>query len=274
MKNWFGQKRIIKYFLLLAWVLIVIPFLVYAWKSSAASKDYYRSDTGTAITVDEWGQCRKIKNTSDKNYFIPTKTKSEWESFIKAVEENPGRFPQLEFSSCEEEQLCYSECKVTLQKFNASTLINMSADSGNRRCANEFGTDWEWAYWKCLTSDCCPGDIGYDATVGHASSCWETTLPVCVAEGMPKEETERQRWYSAARDEIDYYVTWSYNGTPTLLCDPYYQDCRGPCEWSYGGRGWGFWDIWGTGCEYYYNCNPSCGVAPLLCCKKDPNNPL
>lgn len=46
-----------------------------------AAQDFYRVDNATEVTIDEHSVCKKVDNTSWNDYFIPTKTALEWQSF-------------------------------------------------------------------------------------------------------------------------------------------------------------------------------------------------
>jgi len=239
------------------------------------------------IVVDEWGECRKITNKGEKKYFIPTNSAEEWKLFREAVEKNS--FAKVTASDCDPEIMCYSKCKVSSKFYTANALINLSAAAGNAECAR-FGTDWEWAYYKCLQADSGPGDIGWEATVNHGANCLDGRIHyTCIAEGTMGCK-DYKRWFSAARDENDYYVTWEYLSTPTLSCNMWRPgECIG-CTSRIGGRSWSYWDTGGTYCpptlctnttecgqsaqgSCWRDCHPGCGMAPLLCCKKDPNAP-
>jgi len=41
----------------------------------------YRVDKSTTVTIDAWGECREVVNNSGNDYFVPTKTAAEWQSF-------------------------------------------------------------------------------------------------------------------------------------------------------------------------------------------------
>ena len=61
-------------------VSIILSILILAGVVYAA--DYYRSNHGTYINIDMHDECREIQNTSSVDYFVPTKTSTEWTTFI------------------------------------------------------------------------------------------------------------------------------------------------------------------------------------------------
>ena len=44
--------------------------------------DYYRSNHSTYINIDMHDECREVQNTASVDYFVPTKTSTEWNTFI------------------------------------------------------------------------------------------------------------------------------------------------------------------------------------------------
>ncbi len=58
---------------------------VYTVRAVGTWETGYKVDTGAGpqnIALDSLGTCKKITNTSGKNYFIPTKTAAEWNAFV------------------------------------------------------------------------------------------------------------------------------------------------------------------------------------------------
>ncbi|MEK7568906.1 MAG: thrombospondin type-1 domain-containing protein [Patescibacteria group bacterium] len=71
--------------LIVVFVLLATSALVYA--ASYTSYTFFKSSTGTTITVAEHSVGKNVTNSSSsgKNYFIPTKTVAEWVSFVSAT---------------------------------------------------------------------------------------------------------------------------------------------------------------------------------------------
>jgi hypothetical protein len=65
------KKRSLFFGILFAMLMIGI---VYAAES-------YRVNSGTQVTIDEWGVCKKVTNNNALAIFVPTKTAAEWTAF-------------------------------------------------------------------------------------------------------------------------------------------------------------------------------------------------
>ncbi len=116
---------------LLTW--IVIPFLLII-STKCYSAEMYRSDPNIPLTIDEHDICKQITNESTNSYFIPTKTKIEWEEFILAASSEPGITG-----------VTLSECNVHMFLLTKNTYDgDLGGMSGaNQICLNEVN-DYDW----------------------------------------------------------------------------------------------------------------------------------
>lgn len=64
--------------------IFVIPALLFLG-SSVLAADYYRVNKGEVKTIDEFGVCKLVTNSSNNDKFIPTKTLGEWSAFYTQV---------------------------------------------------------------------------------------------------------------------------------------------------------------------------------------------
>lgn len=74
--------------LIVVFVLGATSAIVYA--ATYTSSNFFKSSTGTTITVAEHSVGKNVANSSGKNYFIPTKTATEWSRFVSNVPSLPG----------------------------------------------------------------------------------------------------------------------------------------------------------------------------------------
>lgn len=73
------RKITLKFVLQIIGVVIFFPLAVSAINTTSSGFRVNNGDTNT--TIDAWGTCQKVTNTSGKNYFVPTKTSAEWLAF-------------------------------------------------------------------------------------------------------------------------------------------------------------------------------------------------
>lgn len=66
----------------LFFVFLLGPIGVYALNTVDSG---YRLNVAVETNIDAFGTCKKVINTSSKNYLIPTKTQNEWSSFRNAA---------------------------------------------------------------------------------------------------------------------------------------------------------------------------------------------
>lgn len=64
----------------IAYIQIFLHILAFAFFGAAAIRaaTSYQMNTGTTPTINEFGVCKVITNTSGKNLFIPTNSSGEW----------------------------------------------------------------------------------------------------------------------------------------------------------------------------------------------------
>ena len=91
----FFKKLIKSEYLYIAFICFLALFSITAVLALNAWDKGFRSDSGTTILVDiksadgaAYDDCKEVENTSTHNYFIPTKTEAEWDSFKNAAGSN------------------------------------------------------------------------------------------------------------------------------------------------------------------------------------------
>lgn len=83
----FPSRKVLKPFIV-ACALLATSFLVYAAPYTPSS--FFRSNKATTITVAEHSVGKNVINNSGKDYFIPTGSLTEWNSFISAALSSSG----------------------------------------------------------------------------------------------------------------------------------------------------------------------------------------
>ena len=124
---------------------------------------------GNTVTVDipvssyttdpSFGECKKVTNkTSDKDYFIPTKTKREWDAFKDAVDTRLA--PNLTLSDC--------AC-------SASDCTSVSCSTDQATCEGG-GCNWAGGTCSCLSGSTCDplNECKTGETTCDGTTCDET----------------------------------------------------------------------------------------------------
>lgn len=171
-----------KYWLFIIGGMILIPLIIYA-------AQYYRSDPGTTITVNEHGICKRVVNSGPNSYFIPTKTLNEWNLF-KA--NKPASVSLGSCYQCPDNGQIYSDSSscssACTQTASCTTQISYSQVKGVP------GGPCGWSY--CIWGSCYPsapenGPIGsqvgkgfYDCSgVGYYAYFYQLTNTTCPLSG-------------------------------------------------------------------------------------------
>lgn len=74
MKKFFNKTRI----LVLAAAFLLIPLVAFAINTVDTG---YQVLDGTTVQIDAHGTCKKVTNSTANDYFVPTKTSTEWSTF-------------------------------------------------------------------------------------------------------------------------------------------------------------------------------------------------
>jgi len=73
-----SKNKFLVLFLCLAIGAFISPRFTYA----KHYYNHYRINPGKTMKIDEWGECRMVKNQSGyPAVFIPTRTQTEWDQF-------------------------------------------------------------------------------------------------------------------------------------------------------------------------------------------------
>lgn len=76
-KNKLAKRGVVLW--LVIFMLILFSGIIYALQTRDTG---YKVDNGQTVVINEWGICKWVKRTQTPSVFVPTKTQSEWETFI------------------------------------------------------------------------------------------------------------------------------------------------------------------------------------------------
>ncbi len=88
-------------------LLIIVSIICVVTSSLYAYQFFYKVDNTKIVKVDEHNICKNVEVKDTNKYFIPTKTKKEWESFIEYTPKNVAlsnckklsyTFPDIDYS--------------------------------------------------------------------------------------------------------------------------------------------------------------------------------
>lgn len=114
--------------LIVVFVLLATSALVYA-ATYIPSISGFKSSTGTTITVAEHSVGKNVRNTSDKNYFIPTGSLDEWNSFISAAL-SPSGLPGISLSGLSWSTSGFGSCSSTCSGYTQTQTVWCAGTDG------------------------------------------------------------------------------------------------------------------------------------------------
>ncbi|MBN1896422.1 MAG: hypothetical protein JW789_01695 [Candidatus Aenigmarchaeota archaeon] len=241
--------------------------------------DYYRLNANAALdirawsdyvpystSVTQWANYKLIRSSSVYAYFIPTKSKAEWLSFIANKPSDVAVYPMCDANPAGTymvaEYYAGSECGAYPECPFPGAIVetSMGGNCGlkrwrHTRCGVLYGANWICHGDPCITAESRQTDWGqirfctgtYDAIVHKCMYTGSTLATVNIITG------QTSLWLN---DDLYYLNSESYqqNNVPQATwgtCNPAAPCGDAICSTEYG--------------ETCASCSADCGACPLTC---------
>jgi len=143
----------IKYF---ASLILVVMLILCSFSYALNTVDTgFRLEAGNSVEIDAHNNCRNVINTGLYNIFIPTRTLSEWQSFINAVQQ----ISYININDC-------APSGEWVQIFNNSYWTCCTG------CGEPFTCSWTGSEWSLANGD---GGEGYIIVKGSWADGYRPT---------------------------------------------------------------------------------------------------
>lgn len=165
------------YFIIFIAILAVAGYFSVVLATGVVDEGFV-SLTGNQITVDAHGDCQTVNNTSGINYFVPTRTNTEWQAFQDNLPSN------VTLGAC-----CSNDCTLP----STACALNVLYTCGE--CDADSCNDWCWS-GPCPDNVCkeptCAGTVcgennvaygGVDESCDGALGCAAGSNCMCDGNG-------------------------------------------------------------------------------------------
>ena len=133
-------------------LLIIFFFLLFSVAISSYAAQWYRSDPGGVIVVNEHGVCQRVNNQGSRSYFVPTNNAAEWSAFRSAV------------SSLDNVTLSGCECPLpwggtishgqSVTAYQSSSVACGSTCVSQTRTCNDGALSGSYQHQSCSVASC------------------------------------------------------------------------------------------------------------------------